>query len=355
MNIKKMLAICSEKLSKLFVLKMDYDYTNAREILASYSEKPQGHCFTENNIRIDYDLQVVIPAYNVEEHLNTCLQSIRPLFKSKYRVIVQIIDDGSTDSTSRIVDRFSDTVSGNICVIHQNNKGLSSARNVGLQTVRGRYIMFLDSDDYLPESFDIEQILGVIEDNDILQGSWLSVDTSQKFIQHKTKKMSGYAWGKLYYYKVFENFKFPEGYWFEDTPIKLIISGKELQIKVIDDCFYCYRVNPNGITSKAINDPKIIDTYWITELCFDELIDFGVNYDQSAYDRLLHQSVVNQIRIRKQPSRIRRAVFTLTAEIIEKYFRDMNSIRYTEIEDAIKKREFYRFELLTIANWWNPK
>lgn len=215
--------------------------------------------------------------------------------------------------------------------------------------------MFLDSDDYLPESFDIEQILGVIEDSDILQGSWLSVDTSQKFIQHKTKKMSGYAWGKLYYYKVFENFKFPEGYWFEDTPIKLIISGKELQIKVIDDCFYCYRVNPNGITSKAINDPKIIDTYWITELCFDELIDFGVNYDQSAYDRLLHQSVVNQIRIRKQPSRIRRAVFTLTAEIIEKYFRDMNSIRYTEIEDAIKKREFYRFELLTIANWWNPK
>ncbi len=353
-RLKKIVAIIVEWISAICFNKLDLDYNWAREILTSYSDKPHGSCVAENETKIEYDLQIIIPAYNVEEYIQKCLESVRSLLQCKYSVLIQIIDDGSTDSTSEIVDIFSDVSDDNIVVIHQNNKGLSNARNAALQTLRGKYIMFLDADDYLPDSFDLDRLLEYAENCDILQGDWVNVNSYYKIIgQHKATSLSGYAWGKMFNYTVFKNLKFPEDYWFEDTIVRLIISGKSLSIKTIDECVYCYRQNKNGITAKAKNSYKIIDTYWVTELCMNELPAFGVAYDQSTYGRFLWQSVVNQIRIRKQPRIIRKAVFILTAEIVEKLFYDvpLKSIQYQKIEKAIKSGEFSKFELLAISNW----
>ena len=352
MTVKKIIALIADWLSYLCIWKIKIDYSKARETLSSFSSKPLGSCCAENKQNIKCDLQVVIPACNAERYIDQCLRSVEKLLDCNYKILIQVIDDGSTDHTLEIIKGFAERVGQNVNIIQQENKGLSEARNTALKTIRGKFVMFLDSDDYLPEGFDINPLIDKAEDVDILQGDWLTIDKENQILRRKTTdQFSGYAWGKLYNHCVFKNFKFPEGYWFEDSPIKFIVGGMGLKIEKLNEVVYCYRINPNGITAKALNDPKTVDTYWITELCLEEYPSFGIKYDQRALDCLLTQSVINQIRSRRLPRKIRKAIFSLTIELIEKYFKGQASTKYYRIERAIRKREFMKFELLSIADW----
>ena len=338
-------------ISKICPWESNVDYLKSREILSQYSLKPQGHCYVKNEIDIKYDLQIIIPVYNVEQYIEKCLSSTASLQTSGWSVLIQIIDDGSTDSSGSYIDQFSRSNKENVLVVHQENKGLSGARNTGLNLIRGRYITFLDSDDLLPEDFDLNTILLQVEGNDVLQGDWEILDSQGCRIGEKSPRtVSGYAWGKYYSHILFENLHFPEGYWFEDTIVQFIINRIAQTKKKLDMCVYRYRVAPNSITEMAKSKPKVIDTYWITELCLEELPKFGIEYDQESLDCLLHQSIVNQMRIRKIPRKIRKAVFSLTVELIEKHFERVNSEKYKELEAALRNRQFCRFELLAIAN-----
>ena len=91
-------------------------------------------------------ISVVIPAYNVQKYLSACLDSV--INQTYHNLEIIVINDGSTDSTGTICDDYArkDT---RIKVIHQENQGLSGARNTGLNNCTGDYIFFLDSDDYL--------------------------------------------------------------------------------------------------------------------------------------------------------------------------------------------------------------
>ena len=96
-------------------------------------------------------ISIVIPAYNAEAYLDECLESCvrQNLDCEKYEII--IINDGSTDATGDIADRWASEYR-NIKVIRQDNKGLSEARNAGMKAASGKYIMFVDSDDYIAEN-----------------------------------------------------------------------------------------------------------------------------------------------------------------------------------------------------------
>lgn len=106
-------------------------------------------------------LSIVVPVYNVEKYLEQCLSSIANQTSSAYEVI--IVDDGSTDSCAEICDKYSEKYDY-IRVIHKMNGGLSSARNAGIQSSKGEYICFVDSDDYV-ESHYVETIINNIVDN----------------------------------------------------------------------------------------------------------------------------------------------------------------------------------------------
>lgn len=332
--------------------KLRLDYENARKQLTSYSEKPKGHCFAQNSVNIMYDLQIVVPAYNVEKFIEKCLDSIEPLLNSKYKVLLQIIDDGSVDKTGELADSFSQKIIENVTVIHQKNAGLSNARNTAIQSIVGEYIMFVDSDDYLPESINIDYIFECIKGKDVAQGTWRIVDTKNRVIEEiNSNVFSGFAWGKIFRYSVFQNLMFPEGYWFEDSIVRLIISRMHLNTVVIDECVYCHRDNPNGIARTARNHPKAVDSYWITELCLEETKAFGIENDQISFDLFLHQSIINQIRVMRLPIKIRKAIFVLTSEMVERHFKGFKSDKYLDIENAIRNVEFYRFELLALGRW----
>ena len=92
-------------------------------------------------------VSVIIPAYNSENYIARCLDSLIEQDEKNFEVIV--INDGSKDNTSKIVEEYANKDS-RIILINKENGGVSSARNVGLDNAKGEYIFFVDSDDYLP-------------------------------------------------------------------------------------------------------------------------------------------------------------------------------------------------------------
>ena len=91
-------------------------------------------------------ISVIVPVYNVEEYLDVCLDTIIMQTFKDFEVIC--VDDGTQDSSGEILDKYA-LFDKRIKVIHQENKGLSGARNTGVEAANGEYIMFVDSDDYI--------------------------------------------------------------------------------------------------------------------------------------------------------------------------------------------------------------
>ena len=91
-----------------------------------------------------YDISVIVPVYNSEKYIEEAVDSI--LQQEGVRIEIILINDGSTDRSVEILDRYAAGYDG-VHVIHQENMGLSAARNIGLDAASGRYIAYLDSDD----------------------------------------------------------------------------------------------------------------------------------------------------------------------------------------------------------------
>lgn len=110
-------------------------------------------------------LSIIVPVYNVEAYLEKCVESLldQRIPIEDYEII--LIDDGSKDGSGLICDQLASD-NQNITVIHQSNKGLSEARNAGMKVARGRYIQFVDSDDYLEEN-TLPELLAKMEEKDL--------------------------------------------------------------------------------------------------------------------------------------------------------------------------------------------
>ena len=91
-------------------------------------------------------VSVIIPVYNTEKYLRQCLDSV--IHQSLREIEIICVDDGSTDSSARILEKYR-AEDARIKMIHQGNAGLSAARNTGLRAARGEYVYFIDSDDYV--------------------------------------------------------------------------------------------------------------------------------------------------------------------------------------------------------------
>ncbi len=112
---------------------------------------------------MDELISVIVPIYNVEKQLKRCINSI--INQTYKNIQILLIDDGSKDSSGKICDDFSkyDT---RIVVLHQDNVGVSAARNKGIELAKGRYICFIDSDDYIEKNY-IEELYQLMRDEKI--------------------------------------------------------------------------------------------------------------------------------------------------------------------------------------------
>lgn len=184
-------------------------------------------------------VSVIVPVYNVKPYLEECLDSI--LQQSYTQMEIILIDDGSTDGSGAICDSYLQK-DNRFQVIHQQNQGLSAARNRGIECAAGDYLCFVDSDDYLyPNSIEILLRLCVENEADmsICTFDLLTNETkhclqaaerispsvevfcgNQKMEAYlRQKKINTAAWGKMYAAKLFRELRFPVGKLYEDVYI----------------------------------------------------------------------------------------------------------------------------------------
>lgn len=211
-------------------------------------------------------LSVVIPVYKVEQTLDKCIRSIVSQQLTDMEII--LVDDGSPDSCPAICDRWADKDS-RIQVIHKENGGLSDARNAGIEKVKGKYITFVDSDDYLEDGTypTLLNILSAHPEYDILEYPVNQYEGGTKeqplsFNNHvyadakdywytTSAYLHTYAWNKIYKKDLFHNIRFPVGKVFEDVYTFPLILNTAKTIATTSEGLYHYCFNQEGITFKA--------------------------------------------------------------------------------------------------------
>lgn len=217
-------------------------------------------------------LSIIIPVYNTSEYLSECLDSV--LNQSFDDIEVICIDDGSTDNSH---DILKDYASRHDClkVITQENQGLSSARNTGLNNSTGDYILFLDSDDFLcSDSLEKLYDLAKAESLDLILFKLINFDDetrekshyayfelevlkdlvgenvfNYKDIKEKFFRIPVTSPGKLYKRGLIEDMRFPEGLIFEDNPFFIELIFKVKRAKVLDEYLYMRRLRQDSITN----------------------------------------------------------------------------------------------------------
>lgn len=299
------------------------------------------------------DLQIIIPAYNAEQYLEACMESVLSQ-NTTYSYHIVLVDDGSRDNTPAICDRYADHPQ--VTVIHQKNSGPAAARNAGLAQLFGRYLMFVDSDDILCPGA-IQSLLDTAYHHscDIVEGGmyYLSPDGKAPAYRHNSAKrlsdpymLQGYPCGKVFRAELFRKVRFPKGYWYEDSIISFLILPSASEIWGIPELLYEYRVNQSGMTKSTHGKPKSIDTYWITELLMQAHQDAGLP-DNGAYFRYILQQIrLNQHRVSELSDEIQECVFVLSCQLLERWFpADWTDRAYKALLRAMRERDFGAFRI----------
>lgn len=211
-------------------------------------------------------LSVIIPVYNVQTTLDRCVASILRQGVDDMQVI--LVDDGSTDESSTKCESWAKK-DNRIEVVHQKNKGLSAARNAGLDKAKGDLVTFVDSDDFVQDgtyAILIEK-LDQHPEYDILEFPVFIGFGSKDEHPLKLKDecfnslpdywvrgggfSHAYAWNKIYRKSIFDEVRFPEGRVFEDVQTIPEIFKHCKCLATTKQGLYYYCVNENGITAKA--------------------------------------------------------------------------------------------------------
>lgn len=251
-------------------------------------------------------LSIIIPAYNVEEYLSKCLDSILGQDYSDYEVIC--VNDGSMDGTRAILEHYYGS-HDNLIVINQENAGMSASRNRGIEHAKGDYIMFVDSDDWLEPS-SLRSLMESANGEDVIEFQCRkyyeeSGNYSETPVAGSTKTVCGgwdffnqerlavrdihfvCVWQRLYRrgFLKEKNLRFEESVRrAEDDLFTTMVMWHAESVKVVSIVVYNYRVRPNSITT-SVNIDRWYDSIKVQEL----LADFFVPL------RGIEKKVINQV------------------------------------------------------------
>lgn len=223
-------------------------------------------------------ISVIIPVYNVEKYLHRCLDSV--IAQTYQNLEIICVDDGSIDESGRICNQYA-VRDARIKVIHQENQGLSAARNRGLDAADGEYIAFVDSDDYILEGMYkkmLDKLLDYSVDLCVCQWQYEFSDgrqvvkkknidptiygckTSLEFARflYRGNYENGVvvaAWNKLYRRALLDKIRF-EGRIHEDEAFNGRIMAKNISVYVMEEQFYVYAQNGDSLTNKPFSANK---------------------------------------------------------------------------------------------------
>lgn len=215
-------------------------------------------------------ISVIIPVYKVEKYIKKCVESVLNQTYENYEII--LVDDGSPDNCPNICDEYA-KLNKKIKTYHKQNGGLSDARNYGIERSVGEYITFIDSDDFVQNTY-LEVLYTNIKKNDcevsacshfvLYNNSKINLNkiVEKKYDKNTAMKdlLYGYidtsSWAKLYKREIFNDIKFPVGKIFEDTATTYKIFDKCKNIYVTTEQLYNYVIRENSITTSKFNKKK---------------------------------------------------------------------------------------------------
>lgn len=238
-------------------------------------------------------ITVIVPAYNVEQYLEKCLDSILSQDFEKLEVIV--VDDGSTDDSPKIAEAYKEKYPNIVKVLHQSNRGLGGARNTGIKNATGKYILFVDSDDTIKAGM-LSTLYNTIEigEADIIFFGIEYVDEEDRVLARRQEFEEEYleftlqeqpyifvkdafVCDKMYRTELFtkNNIYFLEGVWYEDLNVesKLILYTKKMIF--INKSFYKY-LQRNGSIMHNKNIEKNEDMIRVVEDILEYYKNHGV-------------------------------------------------------------------------------
>ncbi|GIC72106.1 glycosyltransferase family 2 protein [Limosilactobacillus fermentum] len=331
--------------------------------LMSISPSPKGTSIVNRRQeKINYDLSIVVPAYNVSQYVADCIKSLIDQ-DTEYKYQIILINDGSTDGTRDILLDYSKKYPTNIIFIDQENKGFSGARNVALNYVSGRYITFVDTDDVVTSKF-VQSLLKVAyeQDADIVEGSYQVIDVDDNVIQSNIhflntnvnafKALYGYPWGKAYRSSLLNDIQFPEGFWYEDTMQMYRLWPKANKIITIPEIIYRYRKNPQGITNDSKGKVKALDSLYITIRLLEDCNVEHIALDGDLYNFTLSQMAMNFLRIQDLDENILKNAFNVITQTIDKFFPadvfKTSDVQLRKLEESLRNKDYKKFVVYCI-------
>lgn len=317
-------------------------------------------------------LSVVVPIYNVEPYLERCIDSL--LEQTYERMEILLVDDGSTDGSGEIADRYERSYE-KIRVFHKENGGLSDARNYGLERAKGDYIYLMDSDDYLVEKDALSVLYdwAIQKEVAVVVGAYceerkgklhfFTPNQKSKVVIPKEEAIANMyrydayksifvvAQNKLYKKEMLEHYRYPKGKLHEDefTTYKIYLEAEA--IGYVDYVTYAYVMRSGSIMTagyrkerKAIlealeerievlqsNDMEIFDTqyYYLNALYFHRymLEKYGFYEDLEEIDEKIHS--FDGVEFRRMCSGIspkRKLKLIILKYFYKKYFRFVKKV-----------------------------
>lgn len=224
-------------------------------------------------------ISVIMPVYNVEIYLSKCLKSVINQTYENLEII--LVDDGSSDKSGQICDEFA-IYDKRIMVIHQENRGISDARNRALDEINGEYVVFIDSDDCVGK-FYVQNLYFLAKKYSVniaitsfcLNFKYLNECeiTHEKVLIHSSKQClknmfydrfyGHYVCHKIYKSEIFKYIRFPKGKIYEDIAISPELLKKVQKIAFCNVKDYFYRRHRNSLTGANfnINELDFINIY----------------------------------------------------------------------------------------------
>lgn len=230
-------------------------------------------------------ISFIVPVYNVQKYIKQCVESLCNQTIKDIEII--IVDDGSEDDSIKIIKQFNDK---RILIISQENRGLSAARNAGLEIANGEYIAFIDSDDFIGDNKAYEEMynIAINEKSEIVAGNaiWYyseekkytmlrdktlffksPMDSEQFFIScMKSNMVYAPVWLNLYKRSILvnNNIWFKEGVYHEDEEFTPRVLLKANKVSIYNKTFYIYRQRGGSITNSNLSFKKGMD---FLEIC----------------------------------------------------------------------------------------
>lgn len=283
-------------------------------------------------------LSVVLTVYNVEKYIARALECLSKQSFKDFELIV--VNDGSTDGSLKLIEEWKDKFKS-IIVVNQKNNGVSAARNRGMSLSKGKYIIFLDSDDLYEEDM-LENMLKIMQTHncDITACEYNILEENQsnslnncieeeiheicygeqlkEFLTHR--KIDGYVWNKMFRLDFLKenNIRFIEGKIYEDTIMVFEVLLKKPRYFYTSKRLYNY-IRRKGSITTLNNSSAVNNLYENAKIVFDSLSELSlVESLKEEYDyfrKLIYMQVLIQIKLNKMSNNRDNELALLESEI----------------------------------------